>query len=112
MVKTDWNKLYTDNKSVYLSNEELIKEVISTLKPQAQILELGAGQGQDAIIMAQSGFNVLATDISPVAIEQIQTFAKDNNLLNLHAEVRDQRNLPAKNYDMIVSVRSLHTLKR
>ncbi|MFE2125324.1 MULTISPECIES: class I SAM-dependent methyltransferase [Streptomyces] len=36
------------------------------------VLELGAGHGRDALYFAREGFSVLATDFSPVGLEQLR----------------------------------------
>ncbi|WP_031486601.1 class I SAM-dependent methyltransferase [Streptomyces bicolor] len=40
-----------------------------------EVLELGAGHGRDALYFAREGFTVLATDFSPVGLEQLQAAA-------------------------------------
>ncbi|WP_262700674.1 MULTISPECIES: class I SAM-dependent methyltransferase [Streptomyces] len=40
-----------------------------------EVLELGAGQGRDALYFAREGFTVLATDFSPVGLEQLRAAA-------------------------------------
>ncbi|MFJ7244374.1 class I SAM-dependent methyltransferase [Kitasatospora sp. NPDC098652] len=44
------------------------------------LLELGAGHGRDALFFARSGFTVLATDFSPVGLEQLRTRATAEGL--------------------------------
>ena len=46
--------------------EETIKEF--RIRPQNRILELGCGEGRDAIYLLDQGFDLLATDISAEAI--------------------------------------------
>ena len=45
------------------------------LGPDARILELGCGEGRDAIHLLRQGFRVLATDISPEAISHCRRLA-------------------------------------
>ncbi|MFF3863308.1 class I SAM-dependent methyltransferase [Streptomyces sp. NPDC002209] len=40
-----------------------------------EVLELGAGHGRDALYFAREGFSVLATDFSPVGLEQLREAA-------------------------------------
>ena len=42
------------------------------LKKKSVVLDVGCGGGLDAIFMAQSGFDVLGVDISPLAIRVCQ----------------------------------------
>ncbi|MFF6951358.1 class I SAM-dependent methyltransferase [Streptomyces iakyrus] len=44
------------------------------------VLELGAGHGRDALFFARSGFTVLATDFSPVGLEQLREAATAQGL--------------------------------
>lgn len=37
-----------------------------------EVLELGAGHGRDALYFAREGFSVLATDFSPVGLDQLR----------------------------------------
>lgn len=39
------------------------------------VLELGSGHGRDALFFARSGFTVIATDFSPVGLEQLRAAA-------------------------------------
>lgn len=58
-----------------------IRNILSTHIPQkASILELNSGSGLDAVYFAKNGHSVLATDISPGMIEQIQKKVKSENL--------------------------------
>lgn len=45
---------------------------------ESKILELGCGEGRDAIALLNRGFHVLATDISPEAIAHCRRIAPDN----------------------------------
>ena len=45
------------------------------LGPDSSILELGCGEGRDAIHLLRQGYRVLATDISPEAIAHCQRLA-------------------------------------
>ena len=44
------------------------------------VLELGAGHGRDALFFARSGFTVLATDFSPVGLDQLRAQATAEDL--------------------------------
>lgn len=44
----------------------------------AKILELGCGEGRDAIALLEQGFDVLATDISPEAIAHCRRIVPDH----------------------------------
>ena len=53
--------------------EQTIREF--QIGPNSRILELGCGEGRDAIHLLRQGYRVLATDISPEAIAHCQRLA-------------------------------------
>lgn len=48
--------------------------------PKGKVLDLGCGQGRDAIPLAQMGYDVIAVDHSEVGIEVLRKVAKDKGL--------------------------------
>ena len=58
-------------------------ELISYFKSlprKGKILDLGCGQGRDAISLARMDFEVVGVDHSKLGIEQMEKIAKDENL--------------------------------
>lgn len=49
-------------------------------RPGATILELGCGTGRDAVTLAQRGFRVVATDVSPAMISLTRTRAEQEGV--------------------------------
>ena len=66
---------------------ELI-EFFKTYKTKAKLLDLGCGQGRDAIPLARLGFCVTAIDLSEVGIKQIRE-AVDREGLNIISKIED-----------------------
>jgi tellurite methyltransferase len=64
---------------------ELI-EFFSGYLEKGKVLDLGCGQGRDAIPLARIGFAVIGIDSSKVGIEQMNRIAKTENL-NLNGKV-------------------------
>ncbi|CCK24515.1 6-O-methylguanine DNA methyltransferase [Streptomyces davaonensis JCM 4913] len=57
-----------------------------------EVLELGAGHGRDALHFARQGLSVLATDFSPVALEQLREAAASQQVAeNVTTAVHDVR---------------------
>ncbi len=52
----------------------------AAIPKKGKLLDLGCGQGRDAIPLAKLGYEVLGIDASKVGIEQMNTIAKDENL--------------------------------
>jgi SAM-dependent methyltransferase len=57
-------------------NVELIPEYLSS----GSALDLGAGDGRHAILLASAGFEVKALDTSQVALDKMQRIAKENGV--------------------------------
>ncbi len=88
----------------------IVSEVISRygIKKNDKILEIGCGEGRDALPLLEAGYDLLATDVSPEAIAYCQalspTHARRFRVLDC---VKDR--LPQK-FDLIVAVAVLHML--
>ncbi len=88
----------------------IVKEIIEkySVKKSSPILEIGAGEGRDAISLINSNFNILAIDVSPVAIEKCKSLCKNHadsfRVLDFVCDC-----LPQK-FDFIYSIAVLHML--
>lgn len=77
-----WDAVYRDVAPDQLPwnaggpDPELVGLIESDRIPPDRAIDIGAGPGHDAIYLAQKGFQVLALDISPAAIELARANAK------------------------------------
>jgi 2-polyprenyl-3-methyl-5-hydroxy-6-metoxy-1,4-benzoquinol methylase len=71
--------------------------------PRGTALDVAAGKGRNAIFLAEMGFNVVAVDISTIALEEARRRAEEK-LLEVTWQQGDleQIRLPAAAYDLIV----------
>ncbi|MFG2117781.1 class I SAM-dependent methyltransferase [Streptomyces sp. NPDC048710] len=87
------------------------------------VLELGAGQGRDALFFAREGFTVQATDFSPVGLEQMRDAAHsqgvEHRVTTAVHDVRDPLPLSDASVDavfahmllcMALSTKEIHAL--
>ena len=89
--------------------ERLLKKYGANEK--SKILEIGCGEGQNAINLISLGFNIEASDVSPEAIRWCKERAKENKINDNHFFVMDiLKNNLEKQYDFIYSVAVLHML--
>ena len=72
-----WNDRYRESETVFghEANQFLV-EVAADLEP-GTALDLGCGQGRNALWLAELGFTVTGLDLSPVAIEQAHASAAE-----------------------------------
>lgn len=88
----------------------IVSEVISRygIQKHNKILEIGCGEGRDALPLLAAGYDLLATDVSPEAIAYCQalspTHARRFRVLDC---VKDRL---TQTFDLIVAVAVLHML--
>jgi SAM-dependent methyltransferase len=111
-----WNSIYQDRPE-YMSflteypDENLIKYVDQNMISAKKVLELGCGEGRNAIYMAQQGFSVDAVDISDKAIEYALKKAKEYHLpINFRCENVFDFNMQKNTYDFVYDSGLLHHL--
>lgn len=82
------------------------------LDKNLKVLDLGCGQGRDAIALARMGFSVTAVDISEVGIKQMNQVAKDEGL-DINALVMDLNHFDAlHDFDIILLDSMFHFYKK
>lgn len=90
--------------------EDIVLDAIKHLQAGASVIDIGSGQGRNALALARRGFEVVAQDTSSVAVEQVRALAEKTHLPNLKAEIGDAKEELSQNYDLIISTFILHHL--
>lgn len=108
--------LYTNEKYPFgRKPRALVVNKISLFKP-GFVLDLGCGSGNEAIYVANKGFNVTAVDFSSVAIgnlkDRLKGLPSKDNIKIIEQDVYEfmQENAD-KHWDNIISFFTLHFLK-
>ena len=71
----EWNARYASEERLWSGKvNALLRREIEDMKP-GTVLDVGAGEGADAIWLAQQGWQVSAVDISQIAIDRAETAA-------------------------------------
>jgi cyclopropane fatty-acyl-phospholipid synthase-like methyltransferase len=85
----------------------------ATLIPKGAVLDLGMGEGRNALFFAKMGYEVEGVDISQTAIERCIKKAENANL-KVKAGVGDLReiDIPLGRYSLIIAVRVLNFFKK
>ncbi|TFF92055.1 methyltransferase domain-containing protein [Candidatus Thorarchaeota archaeon] len=80
--------------------------------PPGTLLEPGAGNGENALFLADRGFDVTAVDISSVAISKIRENAEkmDISIRTVVGDFMDDIQLPHSDYDYVFERSFLQTL--
>lgn len=111
-----YDKTYRENPKTFGNGkiEPFILEATLIIPPDGKVIELGAGQGRNALELAKKGFQVTAVDISQVGVDSMNKKAQELGFPNFHAKVLDSREALAtdEEYDLIVSTFMLHHLSR
>ncbi|MGO9294999.1 MAG: class I SAM-dependent methyltransferase [Streptosporangiaceae bacterium] len=86
---------------------------VADIRPGAQAVDLGCGNGQLSLPLAERGARVLAVDVSPAMVEALQAEAGRRGLAGLEAVALpvESMALPAGSADLIVSSYALHHLR-
>jgi SAM-dependent methyltransferase len=94
--RAHWQKTYTTHPGMYgeePSAPALHAAAVFRAAGARDVLELGAGQGRDALYFAREGFAVQATDFSATGLEQLRAAARrqavDNRVTTAVHDVRD-----------------------
>jgi tellurite methyltransferase len=89
-----------------------IVELQPSLPKHASVLDLGCGDGRNALFLARHGCRVHAVDISPAAIAKLAALA-DREDLQIVARVADLREYRFEDrYDLVIAHGCLHLLER
>jgi SAM-dependent methyltransferase len=89
MDRISWNRTYREGGSVKLEPNQLLVDTVRGRKP-GKALDLGIGQGRNALYLASQGWDVTGVDISDEGIRQANEAAKASGLdTKLHMQVAD-----------------------
>jgi tellurite methyltransferase len=79
-------------------------------KNSGDVLDLGVGEGRDALFLEKNGFNLTGVDTSNAGIEKFRSSSR-NLGLRVQTHVADIRDFKyTKDYDVIISNATLHFL--
>lgn len=81
---------------------------ILKLVDSGKVLDVGVGEGRNALFLAEKGFKVTGIDISKVAVEKFLKNAKERNL-EVEGYVIDALEYdPGTDYDVVICTGTLH----
>jgi len=110
-MKVTYDKYYQTENLFGEPYPELL-DFFSQYPEKGKVLDLGCGQGRDAISLARLGFEVVGIDHSEVGIQQLNQIAQKENL-NLVGEVGDIYQVANhEEYDFILLDSMFHFAKK
>jgi SAM-dependent methyltransferase len=100
--KTFWNKTFeNENTRFNRQPSRLVVDAVQGRTPGAAI-DLGMGEGRNAIFLAQQGWRVTGVDLSDVAVDQAKKRAAELGLsLATHIEDLDKFDFGREEWDLI-----------
>ncbi|MBQ6449282.1 class I SAM-dependent methyltransferase [bacterium] len=106
-----WESVYKHNRAPIAQSSFAQYVLSSYIHPDDKIIELGCGNGRDAIYFAQNNIQVVAVDQCSSEIERLKT---SNRLDNLVFMIADFTHLDQSNeaYDLIYSRFTLHSVDK
>ena len=111
-METHYDQLYSETEAAF-GGEKGAPEIFVTQLPkyfkEGKVLELGAGQGRNALWLARQGFQVEARDISSVGVDRIKKISGDEKL-GIQVTRADAREQLQTSYSAILSTYMLHHL--
>ncbi|MCX5388547.1 bifunctional 2-polyprenyl-6-hydroxyphenol methylase/3-demethylubiquinol 3-O-methyltransferase UbiG [Streptomyces sp. NBC_00094] len=101
-VRADWDSRYADRQQLWSGrpNGALVAEVAG-LTP-GRVLDVGCGEGADAVWLARGGWDVTALEVSGVALERAAGHARDagTTVRWVHAALTEA-GLPPASFDLV-----------
>lgn len=85
---------------------------VATRRGSGVALDLGAGEGADAIRLAKLGYQVDAVEVSAVACEKIERFARSEGVcVNVRNDQLETVDLTGSSYDVVLMNGCLHYVR-
>ena len=80
----DYEQVYSNSNKYYwgVNPSEMCMKILTLLPPDKhlRVLDIGSGEGKDAIFLAKCGYDVSAFDISDAGVEKTKRLAEEANV--------------------------------
>lgn len=107
-MRDKWNRIYAEAKPGTGTPARVLTDFVHLLPHRGEALDFACGMAPDGIFLARRGIDTLAVDISNVAVDKLNDYAREEGL-PLRAESADLEDyaLRAAAFDVIVVVHYL-----
>lgn len=102
--KTQWDQRYSRPNFIYgKSPAKFLAENYEYIPFEGTVLDMGMGEGRNAVFLAQKGYKVTGIDISSVAVKKSYLLAQEFGvkIKGVVASLKEYK-IPAESYDAIV----------
>jgi tellurite methyltransferase len=103
-VKSQWDQKYSKNEYIFgKSPARFLSENYSYIPHGSTVLDVGMGEGRNAVFLATKGYKVTGVDISSVAIRKAQALSQEFGV-RINTVVTSMNNYRAKpnSFDAII----------
>ncbi|MFI2710901.1 class I SAM-dependent methyltransferase [Micromonospora sp. NPDC018662] len=98
-----WDERYAQSDRIWSGRVNPLLAEVATGLPPGTVLDLGSGEGGDAVWLAARGWHVTAVDISTVALERLAVEAARAGVADRITTARHDvtRDFPAGRFDLV-----------
>jgi SAM-dependent methyltransferase len=98
-----WDKRYREKKPDLIQGANTLLKKYLRFLPKGKALDLAAGEGRNAVFLAENGFDVEAMDISKVAMSRARKLAraKGARMKTIAADL-DTYAIPKERYELVI----------
>lgn len=103
--KSEWDQKFLSKKYIFgKSPAKFLKDNLHLISKRSAVLDLGMGEGRNAVFLATQGHKVVGIDISSVAVEKANALASEfrTEIKGVVASLDDYQ-ISDKSFDVILS---------
>lgn len=102
--KSLWDQKYSQRTYIYGKNPaKFLAENYDFIPPESTVLDMGMGEGRNAVFLAQKGHVVTGIDISSVAVKKARKLAKELNVkIKTIVGTLNKYNIKPESFDAII----------
>lgn len=103
--KVEWDRKYSRSSFIYgKAPAKFLAENFDFLPENSNVLDIGMGEGRNAVFLAQKGHLVTGVDISSVAVKKARSLAKEYSVkIKTIIASMDKYNIPQESFDVIIN---------
>ena len=104
-----WNEYYKKNIAPH-EPSKFAKDILKYLESGKKLVELGCGNGRDAIFLSNNNINVVAIDQSESSINNLKCSVSNSNIDFIADDFIETKLLEKESFDYVYSRFTLHSI--